>query len=131
MQVKQSSEKIKEFVHGRLQLYNKPYMEDIIDFSYHIEENEETIAGIVAESVYDTVEVQYLLVEESRRGQGLGKQLLKMVEEKAKEAGMKRIRLNTYSFQTPAFYQQNGYELLLKLDPAFGPHQQYFFEKRL
>lgn len=131
MEVKQSSEEVREFVHRQLQLFNKPYMEDSSPFSYHMEEGGRVVAGIVAESVYDTVEVHYLFVEEGCRGKELGRQLLKTVEEKAREAGMKRIRLNTYSFQAPAFYEQNGYALLLKLDPAFGHHQQYFFEKRL
>ena len=129
MRMKPSSEKIEEWVHTQLQLHNQPYMEDSADFSWHVEEKGEVVAGIVAESVCDTVEVHYLFVKESCRGRGLGKKLLQAVEQKAKEAGMKRIRLNTYSFQAPAFYQKNGYRLLLKLDPAFGSCQKYFFEK--
>ncbi len=49
MRMKPSSEKIEEWVHTQLQLHNQPYMEDSADFSWHVEEKGEVVAGIVAE----------------------------------------------------------------------------------
>ena len=49
-----------------------------------IEENGELAAGIVAEAVFDTVEVEFLCVKETCRGKGYGRTLLEYVEDRAK-----------------------------------------------
>lgn len=93
-----SSERDTEYVHAKLREYNRCYMHDFEDFNFHIEENGKVIAGIVAESMSDTVEVEILFVDRGYRGKGLGSRLLSHVEKIAREKGMKRILLNTYSF---------------------------------
>ena len=89
------------------------------------------VAGIVAEAVFDTVEVEFLCVKENCRGKGYGRALLRYVEEQAKKDGRKRILLNTYSFQAPEFYRSLGYEELLRIDPCFKEYKQYYFHKKL
>ena len=126
-----SSEEQKEYIHKRLQAYNARYMKDFADFSCHIEENGAIVAGIVAESVGDTVEVEFLFVEDACRSRGLGKTLLERVETAAREQGMRRVLLNTYSFQAPGFYKRMGYHEALKLDPAFNTVSQSYFVKDL
>lgn len=126
-----SSEKQKERVHRRLQDYNARFMKEFSDFSYHIEENGVIVAGIVAESVGDTVEVDFLFVDEACRGRGLGKTLLEYVETAAREQGMRRVLLNTYSFQAPGFYEKMDYQKILKLEPAFDRFSQSYFLKEL
>lgn len=126
-----SSEEQKEYIHRRLQAYNASYMKDFADFSCHMEESGVIVAGIVAESVGDTVEVEFLFVEESYRGRGLGKALLERVETAAREQGMRRVLLNTYSFQAPGFYKKMGYHEAWKLDPAFNAVSQSYFVKEL
>ena len=72
--VRSSQEECK-YVHQRLQEYNRPYMDVSMDFSFHIEDGGRIVAGIVAESTMDTLEVAFLFVDEAYRGRGLGKQL--------------------------------------------------------
>lgn len=131
MDILSSTQEQKEHIHRRLQAHNARFMARFADFSYHIEEKGEIVAGIVAESVGDTVEVAYLFVEEACRGRGLGKALLERVEAAAREAGMRRVLLNTYSFQAPGFYGRLGYREVLKLEPAFDRFSQSYFLKEL
>ena len=85
----------------------------------------------MAESVFDTVEVEFLCVKEECRGKGYGRALLQHVEERAKKDGRKRILLNTYSFQAPEFYRSLGYEELFCVDPCFQEYKQYYFCRKL
>lgn len=126
-----SSEEQKERIHKRLQDYNAQFMKEFSDFSCHIEENGVIVAGIVAESVGDTVEVEFLFVDETYRGRGLGKALLEHVETAAREQGIRRVLLNTYSFQAPGFYRTLGYQEVLKLEPVFNWFSQSYFIKEL
>lgn len=131
MEIIASSEAQKEYVHKRLQAYNAQYMKEFADFSFHIEQDGAIAAGIVAESVGDTLEVEFLFVEEACRGRGLGRALLERAEAEARKRGLRRVVLNTYSFQAPGFYPKMGYREVLKLDPAFDGFSQSYFCKEL
>ena len=131
MELRESSAEIKNHIHQCLQDYNRSYMNEYRDFSFHLEEDGIVIAGVVAESVSDTIEVSYLYVEESHRKKGLGKRLLSALEENGRKAGMKRILLNTYSFQAPEFYKKCGFEQIAEIDPCFGNHAQFYFRKTI
>lgn len=130
-QIHASAEADKEYIHKCLQKYNSSYMKESEDFSCHIKEDGVIVAGIVAESTEDTVEVEFLYVDKSCRGRGLGQELLAHVEDAARRVGMRRILLNTYSFQAPEFYRKMGYREILKLDPCFGNFSQFYFIKQL
>lgn len=131
MNILSSTPQQQEHIHRRLQAHNARFMTQFADFSFHMEENGAIVAGIVAESVGDTVEVAYLFVEEPHRGRGLGKALLEHVEDAARTAGMRRVLLNTYSFQAQGFYLRLGYREVLRLDPAFDQFSQSYFLKEL
>lgn len=106
-------------------------MRDFKDYSFHIKQDGQIVAGIVAASTMDTLEVEFLFVEEGCRGQGLGRLLLEQAENLARQDGCKRVLLNTYSFQAPGFYRRMGYELLAQQNPCFGEYSQYYFTKNL
>lgn len=125
-----SSEADSKRVHKMLMDYNRRYMHDMEDYNFHIEENGEIIAGIVAWSVSDTLEVEYLRVADNHRREGLGTQLLDHVEKLAREKGFKRIRLNTLSFQAPEFYPKHGFKKQFE-SPAFDDYTHIYFIKDL
>lgn len=131
MELKVSTDTDSARIHAMLQQYNMEYMKDSGTFCYQLEENDSIIAGIVAEAVHDTVEVAYLFVSSAHRGKGCGRRLLLQVEEEARRHQMKRILLNTYSFQAPDFYRKMGYTELFSIDPCFKDCAQYFFMKAL
>ncbi len=101
------------------------------EYRFHIEEEGEIIAGIVAGSCFETLEAESLFVDEAHRGKGHGRRLLRYAEEKGKAAGLKHVLLNTYEFQAPGFYQKEGYRQLFQIEKAFGEYGQYFFWKDL
>lgn len=131
MELRKSSVEIKTHIHQCLQDYNRSYMNEYQDFSFHLEVDGIVIAGVVAESVSDTIEVSYLYVEERNRKKGLGRRLLSALEENGRKTGMKRILLNTYSFQAPEFYKKCGFEQIAEIDPCFGNHAQFYFSKTI
>lgn len=118
-------------IHRMLQQYNAQYMRDFKEYSFHISEEGKIVAGIVAESTLDTLEIEFLFVDESCRGKGYGRRLLSHVEELARRDGLARVLLNTYSFQAPGFYKALGYTQLLEIHPCFGEYSQYIFLKEL
>lgn len=120
-----------EAIHRMLQQYNRQYMRDFKEYSFHISENGKIVAGIVAESTFDTLEVEFLFVDEACRGKGYGRRLVSHVEELALRDGLRRVLLNTYSFQAPGFYKTLGYTQLLEISPCFGNYGQFIFLKEL
>jgi GNAT superfamily N-acetyltransferase len=57
------------------------------------------------------VNVLALVVDENRRGQGIGKRLLSCAEEYAWNGGFSAVRLNSSDYRKEAhlFYRANGY----------------------
>lgn len=118
-------------VHQLLRSYNRRFTPSSGNYSFHIKDSGELIAGIVAAATFDTLEVEFLYVSEARRGQGLGSRLLKYAEDKAAADGLRRVLLNTYSYQAPGFYEKLGYQKLFEISPCFGPYSQFFYVKLL
>jgi GNAT superfamily N-acetyltransferase len=126
-----STEDDNEFIHNHLREYNRQFMADFKDYNYHIEEKGKIIAGIVAESIFDSLDIEFHFVDEKHRDEGLGTKLLKHVEDIAKANNLKRILINTYSFQAPEFYKQHGYKAVGSYNPCFGEFEQFFLKKEL
>jgi ribosomal protein S18 acetylase RimI-like enzyme len=95
------------------------------------DEHNEIIAGIFGWTWGGTCEVRSLWVQESWRGQGLGKKLLLTVEDKAIKRGCHQVVLDTHSFQSPDFYQKLGYEIIGRHDHYPLNHQKYYLRKML
>lgn len=117
-------------VFDMLMEYNNRYMHDFKDYNFHVEENGEIIGGIVAWSVSDTLEVEYLRIADAHRKEGLGTRLLQHVEDLARKDGLKRVRLYTLSFQAPEFYKRLGYQVEF-VSPAFDNYSHIYYSKEL
>ena len=78
---------------------------------YVEDDSGELMAGLVAETFGNWLEIEYLFVKEDLRGQGIGSQLLQQAESEAKKRNCRFAFVNTYQFQAPAFYQKQGYFL--------------------
>ena len=120
-----------EIIRRKLQQHNSRFLTDFSEWRFCMEEHGQILAGIYAVRELDCVTIEYLYVEEKHRGRGYGSQLLERIEQQARAAGAKRIFLNTFSFQAPAFYEKHGYQLFAKLEPAMANYNQYFFQKLL
>ena len=81
----------------------------------------EAISGVWGVIVYGWLFIDLLYVVESDRRQGLGSRLLRGVENAARESGCVGAWLSTYAFQTPGFFEKNGYEQFGRLGSAPTP----------
>ena len=98
---------------------------------YVEDEHGEIMAGLVAETFGNWLEIEYLFVKEDLRGQGIGSKLLQQAESEAKKRNCRSVFVNTYQFQAPAFYQKQGYKevFTLKDYPYIG--QRHYYQKDL
>ena len=98
---------------------------------YVEDDSGELMAGLVAETFGNWLEIEYLFVKDDLRGQGIGSQLLQQAESEAKKRNCRFVFLNTYQFQAPAFYQKQGYKevFTLKDYPYIG--QRHYYQKDL
>lgn len=66
-EIKERSQATKEYIHQKINEYNEPNWGDRKSFNFNIEDNGKVIAGIVGESTFSTIEIEFLFVDESYR----------------------------------------------------------------
>ena len=100
-----------ERIHTLLRAYNaRHWPKNTPSLSLTARVEGELAGGIVAYLVADTVEIEYLSVQERFRGRGIARALLARVESQAQERGARKILLNTYGFQAPGLYRHIGFQ---------------------
>ena len=89
---------------------------------YVEDEKGNLLAGLIAETFGNWLEIEYLFVKEELRGQGIGSKLLQQAENEAKNRNCRFAFVNTYQFQAPDFYLSHGYKNSLgyKTIPTLG-----------
>jgi GNAT superfamily N-acetyltransferase len=87
--------------------------------------------GLYGKIGYDWLHVEFLVVPESARGQGMGRSLMQQAEAIALERGCIGVYLDTLAFQARGFYEKLGYTVFGTLEdfPKGGAH--YFLRKSL
>ena len=98
---------------------------------YVEDDSGELLAGLVAETFGNWLEIEYLFVKEDLRGQGIGSQLLQQAESEAKKRNCRFAFVNTYQFQAPAFYQKHGYQKVFTLKDYPCTGQRHYYQKDL
>ena len=98
---------------------------------YVEDEHGEIMAGLVAETFGNWLEIEYLFVKEDLRGQGIGSQLLQQAETEAKNRNCRFAFVNTYQFQAPTFYQKQGYKEAFTLTDYPYTGQRHYYQKDL
>ena len=98
---------------------------------YVEDEHGQLLAGLVAETFGNWLEIEYLFVKEELRGQGIGSQLLQQAESEAKKRNCRFVFVNTYQFQAPAFYQKHGYQEVFTLKDYPCTGQRHYYQKDL
>ena len=98
---------------------------------YVEDEHGEIMAGLVAETFGNWLDIEYLFVKEDLRGQGIGSKLLQQAESEAKNRNCRYVFVNTYQFQAPAFYQKYGYKEVFTLKDYPYTGQRYYYQEDL
>ena len=98
---------------------------------YVEDEHGQLLAGLVAETFGNWLEIEYLFVKEELRGQGIGSQLLQQAESEAKKRNCRFAFVNTYQFQAPTFYQKHGYKEVFTLKDYPCTGQRHYYQKDL
>ena len=126
----QKAQKIGELVRS----YNRSKREAAESESLNLyieDEHGRLLAGLVAETFGNWLEIEYLFVKEDLRGQGIGSQLLQQAESEAKKRNCRFAFVNTYQFQAPAFYQKYGYKEVFTLKDYPYTGQRHYYQKDL
>ena len=98
---------------------------------YVEDDSGELMAGLVAETFGNWLEIEYLFVKEDLHGQGIGSKLLQQAESEAKKRSCRYVFVNTYQFQAPAFYQKHGYKEVFTLKDYPYTGQRHYYQKDL
>ena len=89
------------------------------------------VGGLLGETYWGWLYVEFMWIEESLRGRGYGKKLLATAEREAVARGCGAAFLDTFSFQAYEFYQRCGYEEFGKLEDFPPGHQRFYMKKSL
>jgi len=101
-----------------IRLYNRSKREEAESEPLNLyveDEKGNLLAGLIAETFGNWLEIEYLFVKEELRGQGIGSKLLQQAETEAKNRNCRFAFVNTYQFQAPDFYKMHGYKEVFRL----------------
>ena len=124
----------------------KTYLEDSIDnFNINLtgipfggevaalvyDEHDRLVGGVNGAQWGDAFSVAFLWLEEEWRGQDIGTQLMRTIEQNASERGCSTLLLDTHSFQALGFYLKLGFVVVGTLENFPTPYTRYFLKKDL
>ena len=99
---------------------------------YAYDDAGELVGGIVAATWGGWLAIDLVWVREDQRGTGLGSDLLRRIEARARdERGCIGVRLDTWGFQAKPFYEKQGYTLFGVLEDHPPGETEYQLYKRL
>ncbi|SDD63984.1 Acetyltransferase (GNAT) domain-containing protein [Terribacillus halophilus] len=138
MRIKQeSSEEAREYIRQRLIEYNVGQLpeeaksnKETATFTVR-DDTGDIIGGITCMYYWQHLYIDFLWVEKSMRKEGIGAKLLAEAENFAKQKGARLIKLDSFSFQAPAFYQKYGYAVFGKVEDHPVGCTQYYLMKKL
>ena len=117
-----------------IRAYNRSKREEAESepLNFYVEDEKGNLmAGLVAETFGNWLEIEYLFVIEELRGQGIGSKLLQRAESEAKKRNCRFAFVNTYQFQAPDFYISHGYKEVFILQDYPYTGKRYYYQKDL
>jgi GNAT superfamily N-acetyltransferase len=87
------------------------------------------LGGLTGKTAYDWLFIQLLFVPDEMRRQGVGRALIEQAERIAKEPGCIGAWLDTFNFQSGAFYENLGYSLFGEISDHPTGGARYFPRK--
>lgn len=135
--IQESNEEVSQYIRERLIAYNAEQLpaevkskKETAAFTVR-DEAGSIVGGVTCTLFWQHMHIDFLWVEETKRKEGLGAKLLAEAENFAKQKGARLIKLDSFSFQAPRFYEKHGYTVYGKLEDHPVGHTQYYLVKRL
>lgn len=87
------------------------------------------LGGLIADSYWGWLDVDDFWLDETMRGQGLGRAMLLAAEKEAISRGCRYAKLETFSFQARGFYEKCGYRVIGQLD-EYPPGGSFYWMRK-
>lgn len=127
-----SNEEVKHLITENLWAHNEVWAHvDIRPFVLSIYNNNVLTGGLVAQTWWGALEIQYLWVTEEERHKGHGKKLMLRAENEARKRECHMSYIDTFSFQARGFYEKLGYREYGKLNGYAGKYSRHYLAKAL
>jgi ribosomal protein S18 acetylase RimI-like enzyme len=94
-------------------------------------EDGEVFGGIIGTTFWGRMYINSIWVHESLRGRGWGRKLMQAAEAEAIRRGCTAVHTDTFSWQSPDFYQSLGYEVFGVLEDYPPGNKKYYVTKKL
>ncbi|MBN1136220.1 MAG: GNAT family N-acetyltransferase [Anaerolineae bacterium] len=88
------------------------------------------VGGALIWAYWGWLDFSLIALEKKVRGRGLGRQLMAVIEEKAREEGCTRIRVEAFEHEV-GFYQRMGFRVVGQLEDYPEGHSYYWMRKDL
>ncbi len=89
------------------------------------------VGGLVGETYLGWMFIALFWVADEFRGQGFGSKIMRAAEKEARGRGVKNVYVDTFSFQSPGFYEKLGYREFGRLDGFPAGHHRSWMTKAL
>ena len=89
------------------------------------------VGGAIIWIYWNWLEISLLALEKEVRGQGLGRRLMRVMEDKARAEGCTKARVEAFGHQALGFYQKLGYQIVGKLEGYPEGFDYYWLRKGL
>ena len=116
----------------KLRTYNHSYINETSQPLAAIARDSEgqLIGGVSGRSIYRQLLIEGVWGANEHRASCLGSRLMALCEQEAIKRGCLAAQLDTLSFQAPAFYAKQGFEVVGSVSGIPGSPDRYFMCKR-
>jgi N-acetylglutamate synthase-like GNAT family acetyltransferase len=123
--------------------YAHTIREAIIEFNWSIlkettksfcvvaKNDEQVVGGALLYQQSDAIYIDILWCHEDYRKQGIGSQIIKMIEQVAFDNNIHQIFVDTYGFQAEKFYQSHGFNVIAVVPKYLCGYDKIFLQKLL
>ena len=135
---------MKNIIHTNLRNYNREKCEwlkcntsadiniyNIKNSNFLVYDNDKLIGGAIGFVQYNWYFLDMLYVDEDYRGQDIGTNLIKCIEDFSKKENLTGIRMETWDFQARGFYEKNGFIVYAEIKDCPPGTTDYFLKKEL
>ena len=139
--VKEENKKANRFIKHNLHKYNVNHCDYImrnstkfhnnkIEGNFTIYDNGKIVGGVLGYIKYGWYYLDEFYIDEGYRNKNIGSKMIKIVEKFAKENKALGVRVDSWSFQAPLFYQKLGYKVCNIFEDCPPGTKTYYMYKR-